>query len=125
MLLDVFASWCGVCRQELPQLKIAYAKYQNDPDVAFLLVSIDEDDKRLSRYLADMQFPFPVARLTAEVAEKQMGFDNVPATFYVDAGRRRPVLPERIRVAQRLANARELVHRSAENDESLIQPLTA
>ena len=32
-----------------------------------------------------MKFPFPVARLTAELAEKTMGFDNVPATFYVDA----------------------------------------
>ncbi len=86
VLLDFFASWCGICRQELPQLKTAYAKYQNDPAVAFLLVSIDEDDKRLTRYLNEMKFPFPVARLTAEQAEKAMGFDNVPATFYVDAG---------------------------------------
>ena len=85
VLLDFFASWCGICRAELPQLKTAYAKYQNDPKVAFILVSIDEDDKRLQRYLAEMKFPFPVARLTAEQAEKTMGFDNVPATFYVDA----------------------------------------
>ena len=85
VLLDFFASWCGICRQELPQLKTAYAKYQNDPHVVFLLVSIDEDDKRLQRYLNDMKFPFPVARLTAEQAETRMGFDNVPATFYVDA----------------------------------------
>jgi len=85
VLLDFFASWCGICRAELPQLKAAYARYQSDPNVAFLLVSIDEDDKRLQRYLAEMKFPFPVARLTAEQAERSMGFDNVPATFYVDA----------------------------------------
>jgi len=54
--------------------------------VAFLLVSIDEDDKRLRRYLNEMTFPFPVARLNAERAERLMGFDNLPATFYVDAG---------------------------------------
>jgi hypothetical protein len=54
--------------------------------VAFLLVSIDEDDKRLQRYLNEMKFPFAVARLNAEQAEKAMGFDNLPATFYVDAG---------------------------------------
>jgi thiol-disulfide isomerase/thioredoxin len=85
VLLDFFASWCGICRAELPQLKTAYAKYQSDPNVVFLLVSIDEDDKRLQRYLGEMKFPFPVARLTAEQAEHSMGFDNVPATFYVDA----------------------------------------
>jgi thiol-disulfide isomerase/thioredoxin len=86
VLLDFFASWCGICRAELPQLKTAYAKYQNDPKVAFILVSIDEDDKRLQRYLTEMKFPFPVARLDAAQAEKAMGFDNVPQTFYVDAG---------------------------------------
>jgi peroxiredoxin len=85
VLLDFFASWCGVCRAELPQLKTAYAKYQNDPNVAFLLVSIDEDSKRLKRYLDDMKFAFPVARATAAEVEQKMGFDNVPATFYVDA----------------------------------------
>jgi hypothetical protein len=52
--------------------------------VAFLLVSIDEDAKRLQRYLTEMKFPFPVARLSAEQAEQAMGFDNLPSTFYVD-----------------------------------------
>src|SRR5262245_52076263 len=85
VLLDFFASWCGVCRAELPQLKTAYTKYQNDPNVAFLLVSIDEDSKRLKRYLDEMKFAFPVARANAAEVEQKMGFDNVPATFYVDA----------------------------------------
>jgi thiol-disulfide isomerase/thioredoxin len=83
-MLDFFASWCGICRAELPHLKTAYAKYQKDPSVVFLLVSIDEDAKRLQRYLDEMKFPFPVARAAAAHAEQVMGFDNVPATFYVD-----------------------------------------
>ena len=70
----------------MPHLKASYAKYQNDSGVAFLLVSIDEDDKRLHRYLAEMKFPFPVVRVAAEQAETVMRFDNLPATFYVDAG---------------------------------------
>jgi hypothetical protein len=65
-------------------LKTAYATYRDDPGVAFLLVSIDEDAKRLQRYLTEMKFPFPVVRVAAEQAERAMGFDNVPSTFYVD-----------------------------------------
>jgi hypothetical protein len=67
----------------LPHLKTSYAKYQNDPKVAFLLVSIDEDTKRLQRYLDEMKFPFPVARLSVADAERVMGIDNTPTTFYV------------------------------------------
>ena len=84
MLLNFFASWCGLCRAELPHLKNAYAKYQSNPNVKFVLVSIDEDSKRLDRYLTNMKFPFPVVRANPAEAEKTMGFDNVPDTLYVD-----------------------------------------
>jgi hypothetical protein len=33
-----------------------------------------------------MKFPFPVARANPDQMEKTMGFNNVPATFYVDKG---------------------------------------
>ena len=68
----------------MPHLKASYAKYQNDPGVAFLLVSIDEDTKRLQRYLNEAKFPFPVARVDAAHAQQVMRFDNTPSTFYVD-----------------------------------------
>jgi len=65
-------------------LKTAYATYQSDPGVAFLLVSIDEDAKRLQRYLNEMKFRFRVARVGAGQGEQVMGFANTPWTFYVD-----------------------------------------
>jgi hypothetical protein len=67
----------------LPHLKNAFAKYQNDPGVAFVLVSIDEDTKRLQRYLNEMKFPFSVARVAPEYAQTVMGLDNTPTTYYV------------------------------------------
>ena len=67
----------------MPHLKTAYAKYQNDPGVAFLLVSIDEDSKRLQRYLDEMKFPFAVARMDPAAAQTTMGLANTPTTLYV------------------------------------------
>ena len=67
----------------MPHLKASFAKYQSDPKVAFVLVSIDEDMKRLNRYLNEMKFPFPVVRLSSDDAQKLMGLDNTPSTFYI------------------------------------------
>jgi len=68
----------------LPHLKTVYSKFQNDPNVAFLLVSIDDDTKRLQRYLDEMKFPFPVVRASSAEMQRAMGFDDLPSTFYVD-----------------------------------------
>jgi len=68
----------------LPHLKTTYTRFRTDPDVAFLLVSIDDDEKRLQRYLSEMQFPFTVVRAAKEEMERAMGFDDLPSTFYVD-----------------------------------------
>jgi hypothetical protein len=68
----------------LPHLKKVYEKYQSDPNVAFLLVSLDSDPKRLQRYLDEQKFAMPVGHASQADAQKAMGFDDVPATFYVD-----------------------------------------
>ena len=52
--------------------------------MAFLLVSLDTDVKRLQRFLDEQQFSMPVARAAQATMQDAMGFDDVPATFYVD-----------------------------------------
>ena len=52
--------------------------------MAFLLVSLDTDPKRLQRFLDEQRFPMTVARARQEDMQHAMGFDDVPATFYVD-----------------------------------------
>jgi tetratricopeptide (TPR) repeat protein len=84
VLLNFFSSWCGACRAELPHVKAAYEKYRGDDRVAFLAVSLDDDPKRLERYLGEMKFPFPVARSTQKAAEDAFSVFDVPATFYLD-----------------------------------------
>ena len=49
-----------------------------------MLVSIDEDVKRLQRFMNEMNFPFTVVRANKDEAQQKMGFDDLPATFYVD-----------------------------------------
>jgi peroxiredoxin len=68
----------------LPHLKKVHAQYQADSSVAFLLVSLDTDLKRLQRFLDEQHFSMPVVRAPQAAMQEAMGFDDVPATFYVD-----------------------------------------
>ncbi len=68
----------------MPHLKKVSEQYLTDKDVAFLLVSLDDDPKRLARYLDEMKFPVPVARAPQKFAEDNFNVFDVPATFYVD-----------------------------------------
>lgn len=50
----------------------------------FVLVSLDDDPKRLDRFLAERQFAMPVLRMTREAAAKALNVLDTPTTFYVD-----------------------------------------
>ena len=51
----------------------------------FILVSVDEDPKKLDKYVDERKFAFPVLRGTREMAGEKFGVDDTPTTFYLDA----------------------------------------
>jgi hypothetical protein len=52
--------------------------------VKFILVSVDDDPKRLDRYVAERKFAFPVLRGTREIAAQKFAVDDTPITYYLD-----------------------------------------
>lgn len=57
---------------------------KSDPDVTFVLVSLDDDPKRLERYLQDQALEMPIARMSREDAAERFGVTDTPTTFYLD-----------------------------------------
>ncbi|HEY0272197.1 MAG TPA: TlpA disulfide reductase family protein, partial [Chitinophaga sp.] len=41
--IDTWATWCAPCREELPSLKKLEESYKDDPRIAFVSISIDEE----------------------------------------------------------------------------------
>ena len=68
----------------MPLIQKAYEKYRNDPNVRFILVSLDDDPKRLERYVAERQFAMPVLRYNRDQAAAAFNVHDTPTTMYVD-----------------------------------------
>ena len=81
VLLDFWATWCGPCVAEMPHLQKLYEKYQGEPDVVFLAISIDEGRNVVERFIEKNKYTFPVAH--APEIQKKYGVRGIPTLILI------------------------------------------
>lgn len=84
VLIDFWASWCGPCRQAIPQVKKLYEQYKNK-NFAVLGVSIDNDKKAWLKAVEEEDVPW-VQILTPDIRKTQTDymFSGIPTMYLID-----------------------------------------
>ncbi len=105
LLVHVWATWCGVCRQEFSALNALHADLE--PDQALVTVVADSKDRaRLVSFIREHQLEYPVLLGTQELLESYK-IEAFPTNYYVDgAGMLRDKtvgLSTRVSMAARMA----------------------
>jgi thiol-disulfide isomerase/thioredoxin len=85
ILLNVWATWCGPCRLELPIVQRMYDKY-SDRNFVVLAVNVDADRKRIDPFLKRNNISLPVYYASPEDAG-QMTAAGIPSTFIIGPDR--------------------------------------
>ena len=75
VLVDFWATWCGPCIAELPNVKRAYELYK-DKGFDVVGISLDTDREKLETFLAEQKLPW------ISVFEDGAGWDHPMATYY-------------------------------------------
>jgi thiol-disulfide isomerase/thioredoxin len=60
VLINVWATWCGPCKAELPKLEKLYEKVKDRSDLQILTLTIDEDLGAVAPFMKGNGYTFPV-----------------------------------------------------------------
>lgn len=83
VLINFWASWCGPCRQEMPELEKLYQKYQK-LGFTILGVNVEKDSAAGDRIADKAGLTFPVLYDTENQVSKQYKVSAMPSTVIVD-----------------------------------------
>jgi cytochrome c biogenesis protein CcmG, thiol:disulfide interchange protein DsbE len=82
IVLNFWATWCGPCQAEIPELVRTSAEYK-DKGVVVLGISIDDTAETLRAYAPQKKMNYPVLLMQDDVDQAYGPIFGVPVTFFI------------------------------------------
>lgn len=84
VFLNIWATWCGPCRDEMPSIESLYEKFNADRDFVVLAVSQDTDGKLVAPFVKKNNLKFTIVLDPRNVVGDTYDVSGIPETFIID-----------------------------------------
>lgn len=81
VVINFWTTWCPPCRTEMPYLIEAYEQEQGE--VVFLAISVDEPASAVRRFAEEYDMPFTVLLDEGGKVAADYGVRGIPVTFFI------------------------------------------
>lgn len=83
VFLNFWASWCPPCKAEMPDIEKLYMETK-DSDLVILAVNVGEVKSKVSSFLNDNKYSFPVLLDSDQKITNQYNISGIPTSFFID-----------------------------------------
>lgn len=82
VVLNIFASWCGPCEAEFPEMESVYSKYKDKMEIVAVTGYEDDTMEDMIRYKEDHELSFKVGKKNESIDSLKVG--GFPTTYIID-----------------------------------------
>jgi thiol-disulfide isomerase/thioredoxin len=85
VLLNFWATWCGPCRKEFPEL-VNLSQQEGDRGLVVLAVDVSESRDDVARFAQELGVTFPIVLDSESTVAHSYRLVGLPTSFFVDGG---------------------------------------
>lgn len=82
LFINFWATWCPPCIQEMPSIN-TLKKQLNEKDILFLMVDVDDNYKKSSKFMEKNKYDLPVYTAVSSVPQQFLS-GSIPTTVIID-----------------------------------------
>lgn len=81
--LNFFATWCGPCKRELPDMEKMYKEYK-DKGLELVVVDLGEDRNTVKSFIESNKYSFNVLLDSNNSAARTYSISSIPASYFIN-----------------------------------------
>ena len=82
IFINEWATWCAPCIAEMPGIQNLYDDLKDNKNIAFIMLTLDGDKKKIDRFIGKKDYTFPVYGAATDIPAV-LKSPSIPTTFVI------------------------------------------